>query len=127
MDWTNGDRDMFEFYKQMIAIRKKNPSLKAGSFHSILCEEGVYGYARRFESDSDNVYILFNNSDGEKQLSVPLFGRGQLQSLIGGKIYVPIGVDGTEVFFNSDIQDYRAKFEMALPARCFEIIKQGGI
>lgn len=124
MDWAHGDGGMAAFYSMMIALRKENPALRLGDFQSILCDGGVYGYARRREGQA--VYVVLNNSDEDRRLAVPLLGRGKLWSLLSGIEYEPSETSVEDAFFNADIYSYRAKFEMALPARCFEIIKQGG-
>lgn len=124
MDWADGDRDLYAFYRSMISLRKANQPLRLGDFRSILCGGSVYGYARRHEGQA--VYVLLNNGDEEKRLRVPLFGREKLTSLLSGEEYAPADIEGSDAFFNGDLYDYQAKFEMALPARHFEIIKQGG-
>jgi cyclomaltodextrinase len=123
MNWEGGDRDLYAFYRLMASLRRANPPLKFGDFRSIICEGCVYGYARRHEGQT--VYVLLNNGD-EQTLHVPLFGRDKPVNLLSGEQYVPADIDGSDSFFNGDIYDYAAKFEMALPARHFEIIKQGG-
>ena len=125
MDWERGDRYMLAFYRQLISLRRENPALRHGGFQSVVCQDGVYGFARTLEGET--VYVLLNNSGEERRFSVPLLGRGPLKSLMDGHIYAPDEADGAERFFHSDSNRYVAKIGMALPARRFDIIKQGGM
>ncbi|WP_169976612.1 glycoside hydrolase family 13 protein [Tautonia rosea] len=52
------DHDLRNDYQTYIRLRHSYPSLRRGSFETILAEGSVYGYLRRFEAES--VIVLLN-------------------------------------------------------------------
>lgn len=70
MNFNEIDSDLHNFYKKMIKIRKENNVLKRGEFKSVLVKEDIYAYSRYI--DDDKIVCVFNNSDRESELSLPL-------------------------------------------------------
>jgi cyclomaltodextrinase len=125
IDWENMDRELLLYYKTLIGIRKSTPSLKYGDFACILCGDGIYGYARRCESET--TYVVINNSADEKEITVPAFERSntELYSLFGGERAGLMELCGGERFYQDDMHPYESKFKMILPAYHVEIMNTG--
>ncbi|HDL18708.1 MAG TPA: glycoside hydrolase family 13 protein [Bacteroidetes bacterium] len=71
------DRDLFAFYKKMIAIHRNNPALKKGdlAFLSELTQPDLIAFSRY--ADSQQAIVLFNRSDAEVSVKI---AKDRLQS-----------------------------------------------
>ena len=83
------DRDLFEYYKKLIAIRKANVALRQGSFETILVDDGrsLFGFKRTH--GANEVIVVLNNSDVHQQARVPLTGTDERWELMNGGRYLP--------------------------------------
>lgn len=79
-DVEKQDLDLFRFYQQMIAIRKKNRALRDGSFQFLnLKDDEVIGYERKY--GNEHLLIFMNRSDDIKTFSTPI-DRGKWENLL---------------------------------------------
>lgn len=71
------------FYRELIALRKAHPALQEGSFEIVYARNRQLVVRRKHVNE--HVYVCFNHSDAEKQLSfagetrtppVPIWGKG---------------------------------------------------
>lgn len=128
MNWENPNKDLLMFYKTIIAIRKKSPSLLYGDFRCICCENAIYAYARHLENET--AYIVLNKGNSDKHLSIPLFEAlseiAELKSVLNDTVYKPKPIETGDCFYQSDMNRYRSKVELVLQAHHFEIMKAGG-
>jgi len=69
--WGKEDKDLIEYHRQLIKIRKKNKSLKLGSTEYLTMDYGIISYARWFK-DKKHIIIL-NNNDTSKEVVVPVW------------------------------------------------------
>lgn len=67
--WGKEDKDLIEFHKEAIYLRKENPVLRHGSLHHLYGEYGVIAYGR-FDRE-DKFLIVLNNSEDSKPVSIP--------------------------------------------------------
>ncbi len=72
--WGNEDKDLIEFHKQMIRIRKENKELRAGSTKCLHKDYNVLVYGR-FTVD-EQCLIIVNNNDYEKELEFKVLDIG---------------------------------------------------
>jgi 4-alpha-glucanotransferase len=94
--WGREDRELLEWYKQVIAIRNQFAALRTGEWISLVANGDVYGYIRRIVnrqdvfncSKQDNTFIvLFNRnkeSVAELSLDVRPWCRGALLDVLNG-------------------------------------------
>ncbi len=76
------DKNLFEFYKKLIRIRKDNPVLSLGEFSFTMNEGKKLGYTR---SDGKNeIVVLFNMEDHQGDFKIP---EGNFTDLLSGKNY----------------------------------------
>lgn len=63
------DRELLEFYRQAIAMRKAIPALQTGDYHTILSTEKSVVYRR--STDGQTALVAFNAGKAATQLSLP--------------------------------------------------------
>lgn len=73
IDFENGNKELLNYYKKLIAIRKNNEALNHGEFKTILTDNSVYAY-KRFTSDEE-VIVIFNNSDRAETVELTVHGH----------------------------------------------------
>ena len=72
--WDKPDlqnRALFDYYRKLIAIRKANPALRAGTFRPFLVddERQLYAYERR--ADGNRCIVALNRSEAERTIELP--------------------------------------------------------
>lgn len=72
--WGNEDKQLIDFHRAAIALRKKIPCLKTGSLKKLDAGIGYIAYGR-FD-DSESCVVIVNCTDGELALSVPVWEIG---------------------------------------------------
>lgn len=80
-DETKWDRDLLDYLKAAISLRKSHPSLRRGTFERLWSADGVYAFRRAHEGES--LVIALNASDEPRRIEVnlpskkpkPLFGQ----------------------------------------------------
>lgn len=70
MQWNEEkwDKDLFSFYKTLIALRKEHSALRRGGFEWIDTESDVVGYIR--ETEDEKIVVIINNSDEIKKFEL---------------------------------------------------------
>jgi glycosidase len=61
-DRTKWDTGLFEFYKQMVRLRRDNPALRRGTYKTLVADDakGVFAYERSY--GKNRVIVALNNS-----------------------------------------------------------------
>ena len=82
MEWDEKkqDAERFTWYRQLIALRKKSPSLYEGDYAAVWCDDArnVYGFRRQTEGESS--LILVNAGEAECTVTLP---AGQWIEMLG--------------------------------------------
>lgn len=78
-DTVTFNQDLYEYYRQLIRIRKSNIALRRGSFYDLLSddEKGVYAFGRK--TKDNHVIVVLNNDAAAQTISLPLDGAFQDQ------------------------------------------------
>lgn len=65
------NKELLDFYKMLIALRKKHPALRRGKYRTCSVEEAknLYGFTR--ETEEETLYIFLNNSQCIRTLPLP--------------------------------------------------------
>lgn len=74
------NKDLFEYYKKLIHLRKEHNALCLGDFKTIYTDENLYGFRREYDMDVIDVYI--NNSS--KEVSFEVTGTKELTDILTG-------------------------------------------
>ena len=81
-DEENQNKDLLNFYKMMIKLRKENKELIYGDFEEIYCKDDLLAFKRVLKDT--NILVLFNNSDKDEAIELNLNCKGT--NLITGEI-----------------------------------------
>jgi len=117
MEWDTRkwDHEIYDWYKQLIALRREHGALRYGDFGSIFCGPGVYGYVRSYAGQ--RVYVVLNRTDEERTVTVPLYeeaGSVLTEVFPGNGWYQSVPIDGGDQCHNGDIREYRSKAAVTL-------------
>jgi neopullulanase len=104
-DEAKWDKNLLNYVKQIIALRKKNPALRRGDFKRLWSTDGVYAFSRTLD---DKTFIVAVNASGSPQQaqvafeagknSQPVFGAASEISAEGGKLKFTIPARSGVVF-----------------------------
>jgi len=72
--WGREDKELIEFHKKMIAIRKNCPELKTGSIKSLGEDQGYIAYGRFSKAGQTAVFVNNNDYEISKEVSVWTLG-----------------------------------------------------
>jgi cyclomaltodextrinase / maltogenic alpha-amylase / neopullulanase len=67
-DENKWDKNLLEYLKELIALRKKNPALRRGDFNRLWSAHGVYAYSRTFEGKT--FIVALNVSESPEHIHV---------------------------------------------------------
>lgn len=81
MDWNeaNWDRELFDYYRKLIAIRRNSEALRKGSFRWISEEDDIIAFERR--TDAERVLVLINKQPEGRCFTYD-FGCDQLLDMV---------------------------------------------
>lgn len=71
-DEKKQNKELLDFYKKMINIRKENQTLVYGDYNTIYCKDNVLIFERTFESN--NIIIAVNNNKEAHTISLDIKG-----------------------------------------------------
>ena len=97
------DRELLEWYKKLIALRKKEPCIKTGKFTANLCEGRIYGFIRH--DGRGEIYVVLNAGEESRKVEVPVFYKKSYVNVIDQQSYAASECL-EKGYLNSDIRDY---------------------
>lgn len=65
------DRELFEFYSQLIHVRRSSPALSHGTYSTLLADDEKNTFMFIREADDEKVIVVINNSEEEKEIPWP--------------------------------------------------------
>jgi glycosidase len=87
------DSSFLNDVKALIALRKREPALRRGSFAEVFSRDAVYVFLRTLSDD--RILVVLNGSDKPRTLAMPIGDRAwrsfRLDDLIGGGVTKPAG------------------------------------
>jgi cyclomaltodextrinase / maltogenic alpha-amylase / neopullulanase len=107
-DKVEVNRDLLEHYRKLIALRRDLPSLRRGSFETVLIddENQLYGFRRKL--NDEEVMVILNNSNEKREAVLEVAGNwqdrwngGQLSASVG-RLSVPLAPRGASVLVRAD-------------------------
>lgn len=113
--WGNEDKDLIDFHRTAIALRKKLPCLKGGSLKKLDAGIGYIAYARFDENEC--CIVVINCTDGELSLSVPVWEAGVPRSDAVLKTKFACGGWGYTEYEEENEVKYGRMF-VTLPEKC---------
>lgn len=73
IDFEKGNKQLFNYYKKLISIRKNSAALNYGEFRTVFVNKDVYAY-KRFTNDEE-VINVFNNSNDVHNIVLEADGK----------------------------------------------------
>ena len=87
-DEKRWDRSLYSFYRAVISMRNRHAALRRGDYKTIITDDstGIYGFVRSYRGE--RAAVVFNRSDEQRSVKLPLRAPGRIQSWIesGAKI-----------------------------------------
>lgn len=74
-DIVSANKDLFEFYKRAISIRRDNKALNTGDFQTLITNDSENLYAFMRSSAKQKIVVVINNSDSDKVFQLPIKGK----------------------------------------------------
>ncbi|MBI5932616.1 MAG: glycoside hydrolase family 13 protein [Chloroflexi bacterium] len=99
-DEAKWDRDLLDYLKTAISLRKTHPSLRRGTFSRLWSADGVYAFGRAHAGES--LVVAFNASESPRPLEVSYEAKRKPKALFGQP---------------SDIESKGGKVKFTIPAR----------
>ena len=69
--WGQEDKELLQFHKDMIRIRKEESVLRCGSLKMLFWDENVLAYSRF--TQEQQIVVIINNSKKLKEITVPVW------------------------------------------------------
>lgn len=104
-DEAKWDRDLLDYLKSAISLRKSHPSLRRGTFDRLWSADGVYAFGRAHEGE--NLVVAFNASESPRPLEVKYEAKKTPKALFGHP---------------SDIHSEHGKVRLVVPPRSGVVI-----
>jgi glycosidase len=107
-DKVEVNRDLLEHYRKLIALRRDLPSLRRGSFETVLIDDKnqLYGFRRKL--NDEEVIVVLNNSNQKQEAALEVAGNWQDRWNGGefagtdGRLSVPLAPRGASVLVRAD-------------------------
>jgi cyclomaltodextrinase len=99
-DETKWNRDLLDYVRSAISLRKSHPSLRRGTFARLWSADGVYAFGRAFEGES--LVVALNTSDEPRQVEVQHEVKKKPKALFGQP---------------SEVESKNGKLRITVPAR----------
>lgn len=78
------DRELFEYYRKLIHLRREHVALQLGDFKTLLCDDarGLYAFSRSYEQQM--LVVVINNSNADHFVAQLPRGSGVFVDLLEG-------------------------------------------
>jgi glycosidase len=81
--WQNGDQDVHQFYRKLIALRREHPALAGGNIEKIPCKSDDILIFRK--NDRDESLIVVANFGDRQAVFLPEKYQGRYTDLLSGE------------------------------------------
>ena len=99
-DESKWNRDLLDYLKSAISLRKTHPSLRRGTFSRLWSTDGVYAFGRALEGES--LIVALNASDEPRRVEVQSEAKKKPKALFGQP---------------ADVESSHGKLRFVIPAR----------
>ena len=83
--WGHENKDLINFHKEVISLRKKYKQFSKGSTMFLNEDTGIISYGRFDEKCK--VIVIFNNNEDEREIEIPLWRTGSEEGNVFKKIF----------------------------------------
>lgn len=71
-DKNEVNRDLFDYYRTLIGIRRSHPALSLGDFVTLAADDGKDVYVFLRSLDNENIVVVLNNSSNVQDVVIPI-------------------------------------------------------
>ncbi|MBU1096116.1 MAG: glycoside hydrolase family 13 protein [Bacteroidetes bacterium] len=93
IDKVEFNMDLFNWYKNLISIRKNNPSLSLGTVSYSVINDNILSFKRSYQDE--NIYVIINNENVNVKINLT-------ESIVPGNMGYTDLISGHEYLFKSD-------------------------
>lgn len=93
IDKVGFNMDLFNWYKNLISIRKNNPSLSLGTVSYSAINDNILSFKRSYQDE--NIYVIINNENVNVKINLT-------ESIVPGNMGYTDLISGHEYLFKSD-------------------------
>ncbi|PKL90423.1 MAG: alpha-amylase [Ignavibacteriae bacterium HGW-Ignavibacteriae-2] len=93
IDKVEFNMDLFNWYKNLISIRKNNPSLSLGTVSYSAINDNILSFKRSYQDE--NIYVIINNENVNVKINLT-------ESIVPGNMGYTDLISGHEYLFKSD-------------------------
>ncbi|MEK6756049.1 MAG: glycoside hydrolase family 13 protein [Bacteroidota bacterium] len=90
-DVVRFDKELFDYYKKLVQIRKENVALRRGDFTTLLDDDNNDVYAFQRKAGNNEIIVIINNSELEQVVGMRLIGARSYREALTG-----VTVEGTD-------------------------------
>lgn len=132
MVWDGqADQELLRWYQKIIAIRKKYPCIREGSYRTIHADNCTNSFAfvryQKEPGSREKIYAAFNNSPEKVQILCPVLEDGEFIDLLSDSSETLTSIPLAMKFYNQDITAYKAAVSLEMQPYAVKIfIKKGG-
>jgi glycosidase len=129
-DEQNQEKEIFEWYRELISLRKREVALRRGSFIANYCDNKIYGFIRY--NEEEYIYLICNVGQGQT-VKIPVIKNGKYEivfpviSEINNNFkYIESDKinDASTNFYNGDITIYTGTIRLKMPEKSVLVIKK---
>lgn len=73
-DENKQNKDMFEYFKKLIRIRKENKTLVYGEYKELYCKDNILVFERNY--NEEKIIVIINNNKENKSIKIPFESEG---------------------------------------------------
>jgi cyclomaltodextrinase len=99
-DESKWNRDLLDYLKSAISLRKSQPALRRGTFERLWSADGVYAFGRAL--DGESIIVALNTSEEPRQVDVRYEAKKKPKALFGQP---------------SDVESKNGKLRITIPTR----------
>ncbi len=86
-DESEQNKDILNWYKKLIAVRKAHKSLRTGDFETVFANDKQNTYCYKRTEGTDSVTVCINYSDSEQKISIPAEKNTKFKDLITNETF----------------------------------------
>ena len=124
MTWENQEgEEIFQWYQQLLSIRKKYRSIRRGDFKTVIADKDtdVYGFVRT--CGQERTYVLIHKGKKVRQIACPVLETETCyRELIENKEYNSKTMETNCHFYNEDIMEYKAVIPIRMEPYSVKVI-----
>jgi len=101
-DTIKPNKELREFYKSLILMRKENPVLATGSLEFLLADDQKMTLAYKRKSEGEEIIAVFNRSSKEQEVIIPYGKNSRWEVIFPAGNFTEISCRNKNIILNTD-------------------------